>query len=97
RAIGHPYASLRADGTDIAVLEASVRYVRPVHFDDVLSVHLAPVAATRTTFEIDYLLTIDGVVRSHAVTAHACVNARGRPTRLPPWLVELAVTGSSHR
>jgi acyl-CoA thioester hydrolase len=97
RAIGHPYSSLRAAGTDIAVLEASVRYLRPLHFDDVATVHLVPVTATRTSFEIDYLLTVDGVACSHAVTTHACVNERGRPTRLPVWLTELAVTRSSHR
>jgi acyl-CoA thioester hydrolase len=97
RAIGHPYSSLRAAGTDIAVLEASVRYLRPLRFDDVATVHLVLVAATRTSFELDYLLTVDGMACSHAVTSHACVNERGRPTRLPVWLTELAVTRSSPR
>ena len=97
RAMGHPYQSLQAEGTDIAVLEASVRYLRALRFDDLVSVHLSPCNATRTTFELDYLLTVDGVPASTAFTAHACVNGRGRPVRLPEWLAGLAAAPSTHR
>jgi acyl-CoA thioester hydrolase len=97
REIGHPYASLRAEGIDIAVLEASVRYLRPLRFDEIVTVHLVSCNATRTTFELDYLLTVDGRACSTALTAHACVNERGRPVRLPSWLAEVSATRSSHR
>lgn len=97
RAIGHPYQSLQAEGVDIAVLESAVRYVQPLRFDDLMTVHLVPGAGTRTTFELTYLVTVDGQVCSTAMTAHACVNARGRPVRLPRWLAELTATRSSPR
>jgi acyl-CoA thioester hydrolase len=88
RDVGHPYATLRAEGVDIAVLEASVRYLRPVHFDDEVDVHLVLASATRATFQIGYLLCVDDEVCSTAVTVHGCVDTSGRPVRLPAWIRE---------
>ncbi|MGB8860514.1 MAG: thioesterase family protein [Ilumatobacteraceae bacterium] len=89
RHLGHPYAALRADGVDYAVLEAFVQYRQPLRFDDVVDVHLRLGAATRATFQMAYLLTVDGQVRATAVTVHGCVNAAGRPVRMPAWLLAL--------
>jgi acyl-CoA thioester hydrolase len=75
---------------DIAVLEAYVRYRQPLRFDDLVTVHLLMGSATRTTFQMAYLLTVDGQPRATAVTVHGCVNGDGRPVRMPTWLVELA-------
>ena len=94
RSIGHPYDAERADGVDYAVLEAQVAYRQPLHFDEVVTVHLVVSAATRATFTIDYLLTVgepsdERFVRSTARTVHGCVNAAGRPVRLPGWLKDM--------
>ena len=90
RHLGHPYHELRAEGVDYAVLEAFVQYRRPLRFDDEVWVHLRLGAATRATFQIAYLLTVDGEARASAVTVHGCVNAQGRPVRMPAWLLDLA-------
>lgn len=89
RALGHPYTELRKDGVDYAVLEAFVQYRQPLRFDDEVVVHLCLGAATRATFQMAYLLTVDDDVRATAVTVHGCVNAEGRPVRMPAWLSEL--------
>ncbi|MDO8388869.1 MAG: thioesterase family protein [Actinomycetota bacterium] len=89
RHLGHPYTALRAEGADFAVLEAFVQYRQPLRFDEVVSVHLLLGAATRTTFQMAYLLTVEGQVRATAVTVHGCVSQAGRPLRLPAWLVAL--------
>jgi acyl-CoA thioester hydrolase len=89
RALGHPYTELRKDGVDYAVLEAFVQYRQPLRFDDKVTVHLCLGAATRATFQMAYLLTVDDEVRATAVTVHGCVNAEGRPVRMPAWLTEL--------
>jgi acyl-CoA thioester hydrolase len=86
RALGHPYAELRSSGTDLAVVEVSVRYLRPVHFDDLVDVHLVPAAAARATFQLAYLLSVEGAPRATAVTVHGALGPGGRPTRLPAWL-----------
>jgi acyl-CoA thioester hydrolase len=90
RYIGHPYGEWREAGLDAAVLEVFVQYRRPLRFDDEVDVHLAVAAATRTTFQMAYLLTVDGEVAASAVTVHGLVTAAGRPGRLPTWLVDMA-------
>jgi len=89
RHLGHPYDELRKEGVDYAVLEAFVQYRRPLRFDDEVTVHLRLGAATRATFQMAYLLTVDDDVHATAVTVHGCVNHDGRPVRMPAWLLAL--------
>lgn len=91
RHLGHPYHELRAEGVDYAVLEAWVQYRQPLRFDEEVTVHLRLGSATRASFQMAYLLTVAGEVRATAVTVHGCVNAQGRPVRMPAWLAGLAV------
>jgi acyl-CoA thioester hydrolase len=86
RAIGHPYLDVRAEGIDFAVLEAYVRYLQPLRFDDEVTVHLLVGAASRATFQVGYLLVVDGRRCATAVTVHGCVDPAGRPVRMPAWL-----------
>jgi len=88
RAIGHPYDVLRSGGVDVAVLEVAVQYRKPLRFDDEVDVSLWVGAVTRTTFQIAYLVSVGGEPRATAVTVHGCVDAKGRPTRLPAWVGE---------
>ena len=90
RHIGHPYTEWRRQGTDSAVLEAYVRYVKPLRFDDEFDVHIDLADVTRTTFQMSYLLTRGTDVCATAVTAHGLLNDAGRPIRLPAWLAALA-------
>ena len=89
RELGHPYAEMRSEGVDYAVLECFVQYRQPLRFDEEVDVHLSLAAITRTSFQMAYLLTVGGEVRATAVTVHGCVTAGGRPTRLPGWLTDL--------
>jgi acyl-CoA thioester hydrolase len=89
RNIGHPYQSVREEGFEMNVLEAWVQYRMPLVFDDVVDVHVTLAAVERASFQMGYLLTVDGAVKATAVTAHGCVTPEGRPTRLPTWLREL--------
>lgn len=90
RAVGHDYAALRAEGIDFAVIEAFVQYRSPLRFDDVVDVHVAIGKATRMTFQVAYLLTVDGDPRATAVTVHASVDPEGRPARMPAWAKAMA-------
>jgi len=91
RHLDRPYGEMRADGVDHAVLECFVQYRKPLAFDDEVDVHLMLAHTTRATFQMAYLLTVDGEVRATAITAHGCINAQGRAVRMPEWLRELAV------
>ncbi|MBA3606887.1 MAG: acyl-CoA thioesterase [Acidimicrobiia bacterium] len=94
RHLGHPYPEWRASGIDGAVLEAYLRYRRPLRFDDEVDVHVRLATVTRTVFQMAYLLTVGAQVAATAVTVHGAVTADGRPTRLPAWLVEMGATPS---
>jgi len=74
------------------VLEAYVRYRQPLRFDDVVDVHLELASASRTTFQMAYLLMLGEVAAATAVTVHGMVTAAGRPTRLPAWLAEMGAS-----
>ena len=94
RHIGHPYNEIRAEGVDMAVLEAGVQYRQPLKFDDVVDVHVAMGPVTRATFQMVYLLTVDGAIHSTGITVHGAVTPEGRPTRLPEWLRSFSNGGS---
>ncbi len=87
--VGHPFTEWRAAGLESPVLEAYVKYRRPLNFDDLLTVHLKLADVTRATFQMAYLTTVGDTVHATGVTVHGCVTTDGRPTRLPAWLVEL--------
>ena len=71
------------------VLEARVKYRRPLLFDDVVDVHVHLASVERASFQMGYLLTVDGEERATGITAHGAVTPDGRPTRLPAWLRDL--------
>jgi acyl-CoA thioester hydrolase len=89
RHIGHPYQSIRDEGLDMAVLEVFMQYRKPVRFDELVDVHVALSKVERATFQMTYLLSVDGDARLTGVTVHGCITSDGRATRLPPWLREL--------
>jgi acyl-CoA thioester hydrolase len=89
RDIGFPYEEVRKAGIDFAVLEISLQYKAPLHFDEEVDVHLRAGAATRATFQIAYLLTVGDEVRATGVTVHGCVGEGGRAARLPSWVGEV--------
>ena len=89
RSVGHPYTAFRDDGFELPVVQLAVRYLQPLHFDDLVHVHLVVGPARGATFQIGYLLAVDGRPRATAVTVHAATSG-GRPARLPPWLAALA-------
>ena len=89
RHIGHPYQSIRDDGIEMNVLEVWLKYRLPLLFDDVVDVHTTVASVERASFQMAYLLTVDGEMRASGVTAHGCVTPAGRPTRLPAWMQQL--------
>ena len=88
RDAGFPYEEVRSGdgGVDFAVLELYVRHRRPLRFGDEVHVHVLVDGVTRTTFQVGYLLEVDGETRATAVTVHGAVDPSGRPTRLPAFL-----------
>ncbi len=86
RHTGHPYESVRLEGFDFPVLELFVQYRRPLRFEEQVTVHVGTGHFTRATFQVAYLLTVEGEARATAVTVHGAIDSRGRAVRMPSWL-----------
>ncbi len=91
RAAGHPYGDVRATGIDFAVVELTVRYERPVRFDDDVTVLVWLRSASRAAFDLAYEVRVGGERCATAATRHAAVGADGRPRRLPRWIVDVGL------
>ena len=83
------YQSLRDEGIEAVVTEASVRYGVPARFDDSLRIHARCFGVRGARFRFEYLIEREGERVADGWTAHACVDGRTlRPTRVPARLSE---------
>jgi acyl-CoA thioester hydrolase len=89
RQVGADYSEVVRRGVHLPVVEATVRYRQPAHFDDVLLVYTqaADIGGARFTFVYDVRRETDDALVATGHTVHACVDAQSlRPVRLPAWL-----------
>lgn len=83
------YQKIRDEGLEALTIEAHVRYLAPVRFDDRLRIHTRSGDLRGARFRFDYAVERAGDVVADGWTLHALVDARTlRPTRVPPWLAE---------
>ena len=100
RNLGLPYAQLEERGTMLAVADASLRFLSPARYDDMVRVEttLADVRSRAITF--DYLIR-NAATDTRLVTARTmlvAIDRAGRPTPIPPDVREMlsrVVTPSS--
>ena len=86
--VGVNYKKIESDGYFLPVLEVSVKYLRPAHYDDDVTVVATlaekPVLRIKVAYEIfrgDTLLVT-------GTTTHAFIDREGRPVRPPPYVAE---------
>jgi acyl-CoA thioester hydrolase len=89
RALGIPYGEIEARGIMLPVYEASVQYLRPAKYDDLLDIHLI-VTHTRVKIRFEYKVhrSLSDEVLALGHTVHVCVGKDGKPTRAPDWLLQ---------
>jgi acyl-CoA thioester hydrolase len=88
RAMGHSYRELEAAGVFLVVAEVSAKYYLPALFDDVLRLRTTTVRAKGARIEHRYEVLRGDELLAEGATTVACIDRRGRVTRLPPWLLE---------
>lgn len=100
RTSGRTYAQMEAQGVFLVVTRLEVGYKRPARYDDVLRIVCRASIAGRARLRHEYTISLvepgDGV-RDRlgdrplvmATTELACVDASGRPTPMPRWLVDV--------
>jgi acyl-CoA thioester hydrolase len=86
---GGGYKGLQADGYEALTTEAHVRYLKPIFFDDRITIHARCVDIRGARFRYEYLLERDGETVADGATRHAVVDrVTFRPTRFPAWLAD---------
>jgi acyl-CoA thioester hydrolase len=88
RQSGMTYREMEADGVRLPVIGASVRYLRPAFYDDVLEVRTELTEFRGARMGFTYEVRRPGTEGPLATgsTEHATVDARGRPRRMPETL-----------
>jgi acyl-CoA thioester hydrolase len=91
RAHGMSYSELEEQDLYLPVIEARAAYGRPARYDDAIEVHtrVASHSGARVAFEYQVRLDVDQAPLATGFTAHAAVDGRGKPRRLPPELRRL--------
>ena len=92
RQVGEDYRVLVASGVQLPVVEATVRYLIPARFDDVLLIYarVTEVRKVRFKFEYEIRREDDGALLTTGHTIHTCVDSEKlRPIRTPPGVIEV--------
>ena len=78
----------------LPVAEASVKYLAPARYDDLLTVEVSLAEARRASARFEYrVVRDDGALLATGHTVHACVDRDGKVRRLPAELVDALVAG----
>ncbi len=81
------YRRLQGEGLEALTTEAHLRYLKPVYFDDRVTVYARCGDIRGARFRYEYALARDSELVAEGWTRHALVDARTfRPRRLPAWL-----------
>ena len=85
RALGRSYAALESDGIGLAVSEATVRYLSPARFDDLVRVETTLTGVRSRAVTFDYLITNaeTGTRLATAHTALVSIDPAGRLVAIP--------------
>lgn len=73
-------------GVQFPVAEASCRYRRPAHYEDVLEVDIQVSELGHARIRFVYIIRRGDDVVAQGSTTHACIDASGRPRRIPAEL-----------
>src|SRR5260221_14551945 len=91
RGRGMTYKDLEAGDLHLPVIEVGARFLKPALYDDLLEVRTRVSEHSGARLRFEYELHREGTEGPLAVafTAHAAVDGRGRPRRLPVALRSL--------
>ncbi|RME86052.1 MAG: acyl-CoA thioesterase [Caldilineae bacterium] len=90
REVGLPYGDIEAMGFLFLITELGVRYYRPAHFDEVVTVRTWVDKVYSRGMRLEYEVVNEAGERLvTAYTKFISVDREGRPVRLPQRLIEI--------
>jgi len=88
RAAGMTFCGLKAGGLRLPVARAYCRYLAPIGYGDsvMIATWISEVKKVQLTFRYELVRKSDGVPFAVGFTAHGCLDATGRPVKVPVGL-----------
>ena len=85
---GFRYRDLEAEGVFFVVYKASCTYLKPIRYDDLVSVTVTVERVTRTRVDHSYVVKRGDEKMCEGTSTLACVGREGRPRLMPDslWL-----------
>ena len=90
RAKGRTYRDCEDQGFFLVLTKVEIKYRKPAHYDDLLTVRTTVSRTTPVRLEHSYEVLRDGTLLAEASTTLACVDSDGRIQAMPEWLREKA-------
>ena len=86
RKSGFRYRDLEAEGVCFVVYKSACKYLRPIRYDDLVTVTVRVERISRTRVDHAYQIHCEGELMTEATTTLACVGRDGRPILMPDKL-----------
>lgn len=90
RKLGMSYAKIEANGLRLPVCNASCRYRRPAHYDELLNLSIRIIEIKKVSLTFTYAVMDEH--HSHLIaegsTKHACTNIHGQLIKAPHWFIK---------
>jgi acyl-CoA thioester hydrolase len=86
RATGYTYKDLEDQGFLLVLTKFEVRYRRPAHYDDLLTVRTTVVRTTTVRIDHRYEVFRAEELLAEGSSTLACIDREGRPQALPDFL-----------
>lgn len=88
RQLGFPYKDMERRGVYLPVIDVHCRYLKPVHYDDVLELHTSLEERTGLRLPISYRLYRERILMATGQTIHAFTDINGKPHRPPEDILQ---------
>lgn len=89
RSLGRSQKDLAAWDVALPVVEAHCRYRQPAHYEDLLQIEVDVTEVRAASMRFEYRVCRERALLAEGFTRHACIDATGRPKRIPPPLLAL--------
>ncbi|HTL51413.1 MAG TPA: thioesterase family protein [Planctomycetota bacterium] len=89
RVAAKSYGAFEAEGVLLPVIQLTIRYHRPAHYDDELRIETSVRNIAKASVDFaNRVLSADGkIVHCEGEVGLACINPQGKPQRIPPELL----------
>lgn len=88
---GTPYTAIEQEGFQMPIVEAHLRYRAPAKYDDLVAISAQPAELRAASVKFLYQLhrAADGGLLCEGYTTHACLDTKGKVSRIPKSVVRL--------